>query len=129
MIQLAIVTSSRKISMGIVDKNNQNLYVKPGMSTRLKTPLKPWYPHAIKVQCWCTTYNPIEQAVLTHLPNQPPTKSLLLTTMQTHNYYMQAQPTNSPPVPSYLITPKTQKVGFQTTNPQYPIPNQPKLQA
>jgi len=106
-------------------KTIKALYLKPGMSTQFKKPLGPWYPQATKVWRWYTTYNPNTKAVLLHVPHQPLTWFPIQTTMQTHNYYMTAQPTNNPPALSYPITTKPQWAGFRTTTMAHLIPHQP----
>jgi len=93
-----------KSAWSLWTKTIKKLYVKPGMSTQLKKPLGPWYPQASEVRRWYTTYNLDTKTVLVHAPHQPPTKFPIQSTMQTHNYYTQAQPTNAPPAASYPIT-------------------------
>jgi len=117
-----------KSAWALWTKTIKNQYIKPGMSTQLKTPLGLWTPQANEVRKWYTTYDPDTKIVFVHGPHQPPTKFPIQSTTRTHNYYEQAQPTNVPSADLHPITIESQRSGFRTTTESHPIPHHPAPQ-
>jgi len=69
----------------------QKLYTKPGMATQLKRCLGPWQPQAAAYRKWHTTYNQLDQTIITTIPEQPTASYPKYNNTRSHLYYQNPQ--------------------------------------